>query len=224
MRVALVFFVVAVSCGGSQKSADTAADTTSLESKESASPKSENAAAPAAASAAPAATPADAPAAAASPAAPVHPAPSVTGTIDGKPFTPKVARTTGKAQKDGRVLLMLDDAHSDCTTVAAAQPGDATLTLLVPWQDGYKVDLGSLKRTTPKKPGGEITFSRTGAAGKKEISATFKPSGTVTVVKAATDANPTGKMNIDLQSGDFMLAGDLDVLVCAAPSGSTNAK
>ena len=204
--------VVAFSCGGSQKPSETAADTTSLEAKDSASAKSESATSSASPNAAPEAAPA--PAAAAPPAAAVHAAPSVTGTIDGKPFAPKVARTTGKAQKDGRVLLALDDAHTDCTTAAPAQPGDATLTVLVPWQDGYKVDLGSLKRSTPKKAGGEITFSRAGAAGKKEVSATFKPSGTITIVKAPSDANVTGKMNIDLQSGDFMLAGDLDVLVC----------
>jgi hypothetical protein len=215
MRIAPWILVACVSCGGSQKPAESVADTTSLESKDSNAGKSE---APAASAEPPRASSAPAepsPAAAAAPAAaPSHPAPSVTGAIDGKPFAPKVARTTGKAQKDGRIVLALDESHTDCSDAnAQPQPGDAMLTMLVPWEDGYKADLGSLKRSTPKKAG-EITFSRVGPGGKKVVSATFKPSGTVTIVKAPNDSNATGKMKIDLQSGDYMLAGDLDVLVC----------
>jgi hypothetical protein len=215
----LLVFVVGTGCGGAQKPAESA-DTSSLESKESTAPKAEHEAAQAPTSSASSSSAAASPqsetaAAATAPSAPSHPAPSVTGTIDGKSFSPKIVRTTGKVQKDGRMLLTLDDEHSDCATASAAQPGDGTLTLLVPWEDGYKQDLASLKRSTPRKAGGEITFSRSGAGGKKEISATFKPSGTVTLVKAPSDPNATGKLKIDLQSGDFMLAGDLDVLVCA---------
>jgi hypothetical protein len=87
--------------------------------------------------------------------------------------------------------------------------------MLVPWSDGYKVDLGSLKRGT-KKGSGEIALTRVGAGGKAEVSATFKPTGRVTIVSAPKDANAFGKMKIDLQSGDYMLAGDLDVQVCVA--------
>jgi hypothetical protein len=72
-----------------------------------------------------------------------------------------------------------------------------------------------LKRSTPKKPNGEITFYRTRAGGKKDISPTFKPSGTITIIKTPSES-ASGSMKIDLQSGDYMLAGDLDVLVCPA--------
>jgi hypothetical protein len=207
--------ISSLSCGGSQKSAETAADTSSLEAKGSSTVKSEDAPSPSpsGSSTGGAGSGADA-AGAAQPGAPAHPAPSVTGSIDGKPCLPKIARTVGKVQKDGRIVLALDDAAADCSTTGAPQPGEARLTLLVPWQNGYKIDLAALRRSTPKKTGGEITFSRGAAGGKKEISATFKPSGTVTVVTAPTDASSVGKINIDLQSGDFMIAGDLDVLVC----------
>jgi hypothetical protein len=50
-----------------------------------------------------------------------------------------------------------------------------------------------------------------------EIWSSFKPSGRVTIVKAPMDKDAVGKMKIDLQSGDYMLAGDLDVQVCVAP-------
>jgi len=81
----------------------------------------------------------------------------------------------------------------------------------VPWQNGYKQDFASLKRST-KKGAGEIGIARGSA-----FSTTFKPTGTVTVVKAPMEQNATGKIKIDLQSGDYLLAGDLDVLVCVAP-------
>jgi hypothetical protein len=88
--------------------------------------------------------------------------------------------------------------------------------MVVPWQDGYKVDLASLKRGT-KKGTGEIAFVRTSGANKSEVSPGFKPSGTVTILSAPMERNATGKMKIDLQSGDYMLAGDLDIQVCVSP-------
>ncbi len=198
-----VLFIVA--CGGSSKPAEgPPVDTSSLESKESnGSAPSKESTPPADSASAPAS---EAPAAAAAapasetPAAPAHSAPAVTGSIDGKPFAPTLARVTGHLQKDGRLLVSVGEG-TDCSS-----PSDATITMMVPWQDGYKVDLGSLKRGT-KKGAGEIAFVRTTAAGKKEYSKTFKPSGTVTIVKAPMTENAVGKMKIDLQSGDYMLAG-----------------
>jgi hypothetical protein len=214
MRAAALVVLALAACGGSTPPPDTpSGDTSSLETK---SPKEspQGSAAPAASAApatdsapAPSAEPAAAPAAAPA----FHQAPSVTGTVDGKTFTPKVAQVVAPMKKDGRVLLALTEG-TDCPA-AAAKKDETTLTLLVPWQDGYKVDLGSLKRTAKKGPG-EITFK---LAGKKEASATFKPSGTVTIVSAPMDRGATGKMKIDMQSGDYMLAGDLDVEVCVAP-------
>jgi hypothetical protein len=212
--------VVAAACGGSQKSAETSADTSSLEGSPSSAkdmpPASDTASAPpspgkdSTSSASSSEAPSE-PAAA----EPVHPAPSVTGSVDGKPFAPKLAHVVGKMQKDGRVPIVVDE-RTECSTASDAKPDDATLTILVPWEDGYKVDLSALKRGT-KKAAGEIAFSRVNAAGKKVVSATFKPSGRVTIVKATMDKDGLGKMKIDLQSGDYMLAGDLDVQVCVAP-------
>lgn len=219
MRLGLWAAIVVVgvnggACGGASKPADSAADTSSLESsssssaKESAAPADSSASAPGeaapAAPAKPAQSDTEAPAAATKPATP---APAVTGSIDGQPFTPTAAYVTGKPQKDGRMLVTLDSA-ADCS----ASP-DAAMTMLVQWQDGYKTDLGSLKRGAKK--GAEIAFARTPSGAKKPVySKTFKPSGMVTVVKATSDAATVGKLKIDMQSGDYMLAGDLDVHVC----------
>jgi hypothetical protein len=217
MRAFVVLATVALAaCGGSSPPAQTPADTSSLEStpKEKAAETESAAPASSTASSAPStakpSTPAPADTAESAPAAPVHPAPSVTGAIDGKPFNPKVAQVLSPMKKDGRILIALSEA-SDCPA-AGAKEEHASLTMLVPWSDGYKVDLSALKLTGKKGPG-EITFSRT----KKDVSATFKPSGTVTVVSAPMDKGKTGKLKIDLQSGDYMLAGDLDIELCVAP-------
>jgi hypothetical protein len=215
--IASVTSVLAAACGGgSEPPAKSSADTSSLESsgpsKEeapaaSAAPAAASEPAPAAATPAPAAS-----AAAAAPAAggSFHPAPSVTGAIDGKPFNPKVAQVLAPMMKDGRMLITVTEA-TDCP--AAGEKGDhPALTMLVPWQDGYKVDLASLKLAGKKGPA-EIGFSRS----KKDVSATFKPSGLVTVVSAPMEKGKMGKLKLDLQSGDFMLNGDLDIEVCASP-------
>ncbi len=89
------------------------------------------------------------------------------------------------------------------------------MTLMVPWQDGYKVDLGSLKRAK-RRDLGEASFVRVGADGKGKVSTTFAPTGRLTVVSAPTAQNAFGKLKLDLSSGDYILAGDLDVKVCNA--------
>jgi hypothetical protein len=208
--------VLFLACGGGTPAAQTpSADTTSLETSSSSSkadakesaPAASDAPAPAAAPAASAAPAADAPASA--PAGAFHPAPSVTGTIDGNAFAPKVAQILAPMKKDGRILVTITEG-TDCP--GAGDKGDhAKLTMVLPWSDGYKVDLSALKVSGKKGPG-EITFS----PGKKGGGASFKPSGSVTVVNAPTDKGAKGKLKIDLQSGDYMLAGDLDIEMCAA--------
>jgi hypothetical protein len=215
MRVRLACsLLVLVACGGgSTKPAASEADTSSLEgSGSSTSTTSAPTSTPtAAASAAPASTASSVPAsitAAVTGTGPVHPVPGTTGDIDGKPFSPKLAQLAGPVQKDGRVLVVIHEG-TDC--LADAKSADASMMLMVPWKDGYKTDLSALKRA---KGGnlGEAAFLR-----KKQVSSTFKPSGLVTVVSAATSKDGIGKMKIDLQSGGYILTGDLDVLVCGSP-------
>jgi cytochrome c biogenesis protein CcmG/thiol:disulfide interchange protein DsbE len=147
--------------------------------------------------------------------APSHPVPTVSGSIDGRPFEPKLARVAGRMQKDGRILLSLSE-RTDCAPPSDLKPGDATLTMMVPWKNGYMADLASLKRPN-KKGAAAIAFSRVNNAKKKAISKTFKPSGTVTIVSAPMEPDAIGKMKIDLASGDYVLAGDLDIQLCVSP-------
>lgn len=215
MRVAVSLLLVFVACGGSNKPAESAESVAEPSSSSAADvpSSSESTSAAAAASAAPAELEQAAPAAEA-PAA-THPVPTTTGAIDGKPFSPKMARVTQPAAKDGRIVLTLDE-RSDCGG-GDPKAGESYLTLTVPWEDGYKQDLGSLKRGG-KKGGGEIALFRVNN-GKKEPSATFKPTGRVTVVKAPSDEGAVGKLNIDMQSGEYMLSGDLDIQLCVAAKG-----
>jgi hypothetical protein len=218
-------------CGGANdKPAETASnDTASLEPKgassessgaasassdSAASGASSSGAATGGAPSASQAAPAQDTGAAAAPAA-GHPVPAATGSIDGKPFTPKLAQISGRMQKDGRLAVVLHEG-TDCVGPGDVKPGDASMTLMVTWKDGYKVDVGSLQRA---KGGslGEAAFVRIGDGKKRNVSTTFKPTGLVTIVAAPTQKDAIGKMKIDLQSGDYMLAGDLDVKVCVAP-------
>jgi hypothetical protein len=222
MRVHLACsLLVVVACGGSHKPAATEADTSSLESP------SDPASAPASTSGSGAAggassstpSPLAMPTAssASSDAAPApaasHPVPGATGSIDGKPFSPKLAQVAGPVLKDGRRMVMLHEG-SDCIQPGDAKPGDASMMLMVPWQDGYKVDLAALQRAK-KGNLGEAAFVRIGGDGKKQISTTFKPTGRVTIVSAPTQKDALGKMNIDLQTGDYLVSGDLDIKVCS---------
>ncbi|MDP9033870.1 MAG: hypothetical protein M3O50_03625 [Myxococcota bacterium] len=222
MRVALLSsFLVLAACGGSKKPAETApGESASTETDTpghgddagGSSAESTETPSSSGSSASGGATDAPSPSAPSSEPVSSHPVPAATGSIDGKPFAPKLARVTGKMQKDGRILLTLDE-HTDCG--GGAKPG-AALTMLVPWENGYKVDLGALKRAS-KKSAGEISFARVNKAGKKTVSPTFKPSGRVTILKAPMEQDAVGKMKVDLQSGDYMLVGELDIAVCVAP-------
>jgi len=209
--------LVLLACGGgSPKPSATEADTSSLESSGSSGSSGSTTAVSASTAAATADRPATASTSTAVPAsitaavmgtASVHPVPGATGDIDGKPFSPKLAQLVGPVQKDGRVLILIHEG-TDC--LADTKSADASMMLMVPWKDGYKTDLSALRRA---KGGnlGEAAFLR-----KKQVSSTFKPSGLVTVVSAPTTKDGIGKMKIDLQSGGYILAGDLDVLVCAS--------
>jgi hypothetical protein len=228
LRTCLAGSILALlACGGAQKPAE-GVDTSSLESTPSPSSGSGNTASTTAASS-PSSSSASGSStsssssptgsspssdAAPAPAAAMHPAPGATGSIDGKPFSPKLAQIASPMQKDGRVTLVIHEG-SDCVAAADAKPGDASMVLVVPWQDGYKTDLSALRRAK-KGNMGEAAFVRVGDDGKKQVSTTFKPSGLVTVVSAPTQKDAIGKLKIDLQSGDYMVAGDLDVKLCVA--------
>jgi hypothetical protein len=131
----------------------------------------------------------------------------VTGLLDGKPFTPHVARILSPLMSDGRVpLSLIEGATCDVS------PSDPAMTITVTWKKAYKTDLASLKRAS-KKAANEISFTR----GKGSFSTTFKPTGTVQVVSAPTAKDATGKLKLDVTAGEYILAGDLDVLVCTSP-------
>jgi hypothetical protein len=221
MRLPLscTLLVLAACGGGAQKPAATEADTSSLEPASGSAGDPPVAAAPSGPSTPSPldATPAPSSSAAAAAAAPaaIHPVPGTTGSIDGKPFSPKLAQVAGPLQKDGRLLIVLHEGN-DCQTSADAKPGAASMMLMVTWQDGYKIDLGSLKRAK-KKDMGDAAFIRVGDGNTNQVSTTFKPTGLLTIVSAPMQQNATGKMKIDMVSGDYMLTGDLDVKVCFPP-------
>jgi hypothetical protein len=223
MRVAVCSsLIVLFACGGAaQKPAETSSsdEPSSSESKGGSSKDPEDLAPPLAPDTNPSPAPAPKPKAVAADAPPAddaapavfHPTPSVTGAIDGKSFTPKVARLLSPMAADGRVALSLIEGTT--CDVAASDP---TMTITVTWKKGYKTDLASLKRATNTSVNA-VGFARANAAGKAQFSTTFKPTGTVQVVSAPTTKDATGKLKLDVTAGEYILAGDIDVLVCTSP-------
>jgi hypothetical protein len=208
----------AIACGGASKPAESASDNSKVDTTAPAASSSADEASsstPPASSAAPAASAAST--ADQTPAAPTHPTPTATGAIDGRSFSPTIAHVTGKPKADGRILISLEEG-TDCSGTP-----DAAVQMLITYKDGYKSDLGSLKRGS-KKTANEIAFRRVGTDGKKEFSSTFKPTGTATVVTTAPDAMTPGKLKLDLTSGDYMLNGTVDIQACEAPATAANAK
>jgi len=206
---------VLTACGAAPKpAAADPSDTALLEQR--ATPSSATPAAPATAADAQPPAPAASPGAgdaAATQSLGRHAAPAATGSIDGKPFTPKFAQLAGPLKKNGDVLVVLHEGD-DCQAPADTKAGGASMLLIVPWREGYKVDLSALRRAK-KHDLGEAAFVRIGPDKKKEVSPTFRPSGLLTVVAAPTQRGAVGDIKIDLQSGDYMLVGELDVKVCA---------
>jgi hypothetical protein len=210
-----------VACGGAARPAATEANVATADSLATPSPVDPKPPSWAGAATAPTAD-APEPAAPTTPPAPAHPAPTVSGNIDGKPFAPRLAQVSGPMQKDGRLLISFTEAD-DCVTSADAKAGGATLLMMIPWKDGAKLDLAKLKVPNPKAKGfaaamGEVSFIRIGDDGKSnQVSTTFKPTGKATIVSAPMEQNAVGKMTLDLKSGDYALSGDVDIKVCFPP-------
>jgi hypothetical protein len=208
-------------CGGPARPAATESNVATADSLATPSPVDPKPPSWAGAAPAPTADATEAPAPA-TPPAPAHPAPTVSGSIDGKPFAPRLAQVSGPMQKDGRLLISFTEAD-DCVTSADAKAGGATLLMMVPWKDGAKLDLSKLKAPNPKAKGfaaamGEVSFIRIDDDGKSNhVSTTFKPTGKATIVSAPMEANAIGKMTLDLKSGDYAMSGDLDIKVCFPP-------
>ncbi len=142
------FLVLAfVACGGAQQKPAESVDTSSLESSSSHSGESKPSTGTESTEGSAPTAKGSAPPAADTPATPAanHPVPAATGTIDGKPFSPKLAQIAVQKQKDGRVTLVLHEG-SDCIAPGDAKPGDASMLLVVPWKDGYKTDVSALAR------------------------------------------------------------------------------
>jgi hypothetical protein len=146
---------------------------------------------------------------------PATPAPTgeafapVSGTLGGAPWDLKGAGTVGPVQKDGTVLVALANYTVDCGTHAAA-PGDRTIMLLIPWEKGAKVDLGTLK---PKEAQAIAVDDKKKQAPVKA----WKPKGTIEVLSASTKLNSSGRIKIDLTSGKSdAISAEVPVKFCSS--------
>jgi len=140
---------------------------------------------------------------------PAEPFQSVLGTLGGKPWELKGAGTAGPVQKDGSVVITLGNYLIDCSAHVAG-PDDRTITLTIPWKAHAKVELATLKATEAA-----ATF-----IDEKKKKATpvkgWKPKGTVEVMGAPTGAKSSGRIKIELTSGNDAITAEVPVKLCFA--------
>jgi hypothetical protein len=170
----------------------------------SAAPVDTAAAAP---TAAPSAAPTAAPEAKPAP-APSNP-PTVTGTLGGKPFTPKAAITMGPLFK-GRVLLAIADYEAACDKTFEPAEGMRTLALQIEWKPGsvgFAAD--------PKKPKEAMDPWHTVVGADKKLKQTkFPATGTVELSAAPQKVGDVARLKLDIKSGKDTVKGEIDVAVC----------
>ena len=130
------------------------------------------------------------------------------GTLGGAPWDLKGAGTAGPVQKDGTVLVALANYPIDCGVHAAA-PGDRTIMLLIPWEKGAKVDVGTLKAKDAAAISVDDKKKQTPVKG-------WKPKGTVEVLGAPTRLNSSGRIKIDLTSGKDAISAEVPVKFCSS--------
>lgn len=131
--------------------------------------------------------------------------PTITGTLEGKPFELRGAGTAGPVQKNGEVLVALASYAIECGAHETAE-GDQSIVVMVPWKDGEKVDLSKLGTNG-------VWAMKVGKAGPTRIKG-FKPSGAVEVLMAPGEAGKTGRVRFEIKSGKDAIAGEVPVKVC----------
>jgi hypothetical protein len=138
---------------------------------------------------------------------PAGPSAWASGDLAGSAFTPTLVQMRGPAPGYvGRVSLRLFRG-TGCDM--DAKEGDVDLLFAVPWGPGARTDLGTLS-SKGVNPEAQATRHFDSEHGK---GLRFRPQGALTIVSAPSQKGAIGKITIDLRSGDYVLTGDMPVIV-----------
>jgi hypothetical protein len=168
-------------------------------------------------SASPAPPPTQTAAASAAPEAPPAPQrtpPTLEGQLLGKPFK-AVAACAIKGAQPGTVALEIYDVKDfdvskQCMSLPLVE-GARKIGLLLPWKEGEKVDVASLKITKDYAEGYVMEVGANKKLSRKDFNKDFKPKGTVEILRAPKQNGGVGRLRVSMTSGKDKLNGEVDV-------------
>jgi hypothetical protein len=136
----------------------------------------------------------------------------------GKPFHAVAACVMG-APKKGHVFIEIYDVKDFDVNTSCARlppvPGARKLGLVLPWKEGEKLDLATLKAGKDMPEGYVMEALADKKFSRKDAGKDFKPQGTVEVLRAGTAKGDVGRIRVTLTAGKEQLQGEVDVDVMA---------
>jgi hypothetical protein len=160
-------------------------------------------------------------AASAAPSAPavVRAAPTLKGSLLGKPFEAAAACLAGVTPSGNAYIEIYDDKGADVAKscgVLAQDKGARKIGIELAWKNGEKLDLATIK--APKKDAGPPLFVmeriNEKKADRKDAGKDFKPKGEAEVLRTA-GKDGVGRIRIAMTAGKDKLEGEIDVEVKA---------
>jgi hypothetical protein len=145
-------------------------------------------------------------------------APTLKGSIMGKPFEAAAACVAGVTPEGKAYIEIYDEKGADVSKscgMLAQDKGARKIGIALGWKGGEKVDLSTLKAAAKDAPP-LFVMERINEkkADRKDAGKDFKPKGEAEVLRAA-DKGGVGRIRISLTAGKDKLEGEIDVEVKA---------
>jgi len=146
-------------------------------------------------------------------------APTLKGTILGKPFEAAAACVAGIPPEGKAYIEIYDDKGADVAKscgMLAQDKGARKIGITLAWKGGEKVDLSKLEKAAAKEAPPLFVMERINdkKVERKDAGKDFKPKGEAEVLRAA-DKGGVGRIRISLTAGKDKLEGEVDVEVKA---------
>ncbi|AKT41907.1 hypothetical protein [Chondromyces crocatus] len=135
--------------------------------------------------------------------------PTVTGTIGGKPFSPKAALNLGGSDK-GRVLIGLTDYATSCDDLVTPVAGNQMLTLQIEWKAGQVAFGADPGNPAIMNPTHILTTSDPGRPKRTVLPA----QGSVQLVSAPEKSGSRTRIKLDLATDKDSVKGEIDLQLC----------
>jgi hypothetical protein len=150
------------------------------------------------------------------PPAPERAAPTLKGSLMGKPFEAAAACVAGVTPAGKAYIEIYDAKGADVSKscgMLAQDKGARKIGLELGWKAGEKIDLAALKVENKDAPP-LFVMERISEkkADRKDVGKDFKPKGEIEVLRAA-DRGAVGRIRITLTAGKDKLEGEVDVEV-----------